>query len=206
MKISLIGDSIRMQYEGRVKELLGDNYEFFSPDENCRFSKYTLRGMFDWAEGMKGSRIVHWNNGLWDISDLFHDGKLFTPIEEYIDNMLRIADILLDRCDKVIFATITPVTLRNPYNKNSDIERYNVTLVSELKKKGIIINDLYSAVASDIDKYVSDDNIHLSEEGIELCAGMVADTILSASEGLSERYVTDDCEAVKGESGAPVIL
>ena len=128
MKITLLGDSIRQQYEGAVRELLGEEYEVFSPEENCRFSKYTLRGMWDWSEGIKNSRIVHWNNGLWDICDIFNDGRLFTSLDEYVDNMLRIADILLKRCEKVIFATTTPITLANPYTKNSDIEKYKARL------------------------------------------------------------------------------
>ena len=64
---------------------------------------------------MAGSRIVHWNNGLWDICDLFGDG-LFSTEDEYITNMLRIADILVSNYDKVIFATTTPVTDKNVYD------------------------------------------------------------------------------------------
>jgi len=70
-KITLLGDSIRwIGYGTKVPELLGNEYEVFQPDDNCRFSKYTLRGvMVEWAEGIEGSDIIHWNNGLWDASD-----------------------------------------------------------------------------------------------------------------------------------------
>ncbi len=206
MKITLIGDSIRMQYENRVKQLIGEEYEVFAPTENCRFSKYTLRGIFEWREGIAGSRIIHWNNGLWDISDLYSDGRLFTPLDEYIDNMLRIADVLLKRCDVLIFATTTPVTSKNLYNKNSDIERYNNILSEKLKEKGVIINDLYSLVAADIDRYVSGDNIHLSEEGIELCADQIAKTILSVSKNISSSAKECDNDVLKAGSGAPVLI
>lgn len=206
MKITLLGDSIRQQYEGAVRELLGEEYEVFSPDENCRFSKYTLRGMWDWSEGIKNSRIVHWNNGLWDICDIFNDGRLFTSLDEYVDNMLRIADILLKRCEKVIFATTTPITLANPYTKNSDIEKYNDALVTKLKEKGVIINDLYSLVATDIDRYLSDDNIHLSKEGVLLCAKQVADTILSVEATLKSAEKCDKDDFLLSKSGAPVLI
>lgn len=52
---------------------------------------------------------VHWNNGLWGVCDLFGDGP-FSSEDEYITNMLRIADLLLSKHEKVIFATTTPVT------------------------------------------------------------------------------------------------
>ena len=185
IKVTLLGDSIRMVGYGQmVPTLLGENFNVFQPDENCRFAKYTLRGLFDWEKQMSGTKIVHWNNGLWDICNLFGDG-LFTSESEYIENMLRIADILLAKYDKVIFATTTPVTPQNPYNKNSDIEKYNARIVPLLKEKGIIINDLYQLVSSDIDQYIrKDDNIHLTDAGIKVCAEQVADIIKKVAQTL----------------------
>lgn len=46
MKIVLLGDSIRLAYAPRVIELLGDEFEVFHPEDNCRFAKYMLRGLF----------------------------------------------------------------------------------------------------------------------------------------------------------------
>lgn len=202
-KISFLGDSIRMQYAPCVKEMLGEGHEVFQPSENCRFAKYTLRGMWDWKEGMKGSRIVHWNNGLWDICDIFGDG-IFTSKEEYVVNMLRVADILLSRHETVIFATTTPVRPENPHNKNEWIEDYNAAIVPLLKEKGVIINDLYSLVAADIPRYVSDDLIHLSEEGIQLCAKAVEKAILDAEKLLSSNVKSDTSDTEELSAGAPV--
>ena len=185
IKVTLLGDSIRMIGYGQVvPALLGEDFDVFQPNDNCRFAKYTLRGLFDWEKQMSGTKIVHWNNGLWDICNLFGDG-LFTSESEYIENMLRIADILLAKYDKVIFATTTPVTPQNPYNKNSDIEKYNARIVPLLKEKGIIINDLYQLVSSDIDQYIrKDDNIHLTDAGIKVCAEQVADIIKKVAQTL----------------------
>ena len=185
IKVTLLGDSIRMEGYGlKVPDLLGENFEVFQPNDNCRFAKYTLRGVADWENDMSGSKIVHWNNGLWDMCDLFGNG-LFSTENEYVENMLRIADVLTKRYDKVIFATTTPVTEQNPAIKNPDIERYNNLLVPFLKEKDIIINDLHKLVAADIDKYIrKDDNIHLTEEGIKVCAEQVADVIRRVSKML----------------------
>ena len=108
-------------YGLKVPELLGEEYEVFQPKENCRFSKNTLRGLFDWNEDMAGTQIVHWNNGLWDSCDLFGDG-MFTSETEYVENMLRIADILMAKYGTVIFATTTPVPPENTFNKIADIK------------------------------------------------------------------------------------
>jgi hypothetical protein len=176
-KVLLIGDSIRLGYEEEVKKELQGEYEVWGPEENCRFAKYTLRGMWDWAEPMKGSRIVHWNNGLWDVCKLFGDGH-FSDKDEYVECMCRVAKILLSRHDKVIFATTTPVTEQNPHNRNEDIIAFNEALVPRLKELGVIINDLHALVYSNIDAYIrKDDNIHLTEEGIKVCAEQVARVI-----------------------------
>ena len=45
MKVTLLGDSIRQQYTPKVKELLGEDYEVWAPEDNCRFVKYTLHGV-----------------------------------------------------------------------------------------------------------------------------------------------------------------
>ncbi len=202
MKISLIGDSIRMQYAPVVKEMLGEDFEIFTPEENCRFAKYNLRGMWDWKEGMAGSRIVHWNAGLWDICDIFGDG-MFTSVDEYVKTMLRIADILLSRHDKVIFATTTPVRLENPYNKNEDIIKYNEALVPKLIEKGVIINNLHPLIYEDVDRFVSDDLIHLSEEGVARCAKQVYEFIMNVAEELTDEPTKNIEEAVSLE-GVPV--
>lgn len=184
MKVTLLGDSIRLiGYGKKTEELLGSEFEVFQPEDNCRFAKYTLRGLFDWADAMKGSRIVHFNCGLWDICDIFGDGT-FTSESEYIENMCRIADILLSRYDKVIFATTIPVSEKNVYNRNEDIKRFNEIIIPLYEKKGIIINDLYSLISSDIDRYICEDTIHLSVEGIEAAAVQVSEIIKKAASEL----------------------
>lgn len=207
MKITLLGDSIRMLgYGQQVPNILGKDFQVYQPNENCRFAKYTLRGLFDWQKDMSGSRIVHWNNGLWDVCDLFGDG-VFTSETEYIDNMLRIADLLIKHYDRVIFATTTPVNEQNQYNRNSDIERYNSIIVPLLKEKGIVINDLYSLVASNIGEYIrKDDKIHLTDAGIKVCSEQVAKIIIDVSKTLDiGDEQNEDCMITDNYSnGAPV--
>ncbi len=178
-KVTLLGDSIRqIGYGKKVPELLGEDYEVFQPEENCRFVKHTLRMLFDYREQIKGSDVIHWNNGHWDIvTGLFEDGLPFTSEEEYVENMLRVAKELKKLGKRVIFATITPVHDEYVYNKNSVIRRYNEIIVPKLQEIGVEINDLYSLVNQDVYKYICEDQIHLSPEGIDLCARQVVKAI-----------------------------
>jgi len=207
MKVTLLGDSIRQQYGPKVQQLLGDEFEVWAPEDNCRFAKYTLRGLFDWAANMEGSEIVHWNNGLWDLCDLYGDGT-FTSEDEFVENILRIADILKKKYGTVIFATITPVRSTNVFNKNEDADRFNKRIVPLLKERGVIINDLNSLLCSDPDRFICDDTIHLSEEAIDICANQVANYIKEAAKSISTNTTAapKQTEVLRDSTGAPVLL
>ncbi|MBO5312487.1 MAG: SGNH/GDSL hydrolase family protein [Clostridia bacterium] len=179
-KIVLLGDSIRLWgYGTLVPQLLGEGYEVCQPEDNCRFAKYTLRGLFDWQDIIKGADVIHWNNGLWDCTEIFDDG-LFTSESEYVENMLRIATLLKKVTPNVIFATTTPVWDEFEYTHNDKIQRFNEIIVPRLMEMGVKINDLHSAVSKDVHRYIKEcDKIHLSDEGISLCAEMVVKAIKS---------------------------
>ena len=203
-KVVLIGDSIRMIGYGKpVAERLAPEYEVWQPDDNCRFAQYTLRGLWDWQDGMRDADVIHWNNGLWDICHLFGDGA-FTPIEEYVSTMLRIARILKERATTVIFATTTPVRPENVHNKSGIIKAYNEALVPKLLEMGVVINDLYTPIAKDVYKFICEDTIHLSADGIALTADMVEAVIRREAEKLGDakEKTKDAPEAVS--LGAPV--
>ena len=182
IKVALLGDSIRqIGYGPKVPSLLGDEYSVWQPNDNCRFAPYTLRGMFDWRAQLEGCDIVHWNNGLWDVCELFGDGP-FTEPTYYVETMLRIAGLLQKYARRVIFATTTPVLPANAHNKNVVIADYNRIIVPKLEALGIAIDDLYSIVYPKLDEYIrSDDNIHLTDAGIDACAAAVADSIRRAA-------------------------
>lgn len=203
-KIVLLGDSIRqIGYGAPVSERLSGEYEVWQPNDNCRFAKYTLRGLWDWQDGIRGADIIHWNNGLWDVSDLFGDGE-FTPIDEYVAIMLRLARLLKQRASTVIFATTTPVRPENPHNKNETIAAYNKALVPKLMEMGVVINDLYAPLSKDLYKYISDDLIHLSEDGISLAANMVEAVIRKEAEKIDDTEKAILEGQCTSDLGAPV--
>ncbi len=182
-KLVLLGDSIRLiGYGKRVSELLGEEFETWQPEENCRFAKYTLRMLFDYRDKIEGADVIHFNCGLWDICKIFPDGEPFTSEAEYAENLKRIARILKTYGRRVIFSTTTPCAEANIHNKNDVIRRYNAVAVKALAETGVMINDLYSVVAADISKYICDDQIHLSPEGIAAAADSVAAAIRQAAQ------------------------
>ncbi len=175
-KVILLGDSIRLSYQSRVRELLGPDYTVWQPEDNCRFAAYTLRMLYDCREQLKGADIIHFNCGLWDVCDLFGDGA-FTPLEDYVRTMARIAAVLKTYAPTVIFAT---TTTPSPEMWGHDINRlkaYNAATVATLEPMGVLVNDLFTPVAADVETMISEDHLHLSAQGIEVCAKQVADCI-----------------------------
>ncbi|MBQ7500998.1 MAG: SGNH/GDSL hydrolase family protein [Clostridia bacterium] len=177
--VTLLGDSIRLiGYGKHVPEMLGEGYEVRQPEDNCRFAAYLHRMIFDFADKIEGSDVVHYNAGLWDMNILFEDGVPFTPEEDYVKLILRITELLKRKCDKLIFALTTPVYPGNPHHSNERIKRYNSLIIPELEKRGVVINDLYSPLIGNVKENIrSDDMIHLTDRAEKICAELVVEKI-----------------------------
>ena len=189
-------------YGKPVAARLADEYEVWQPAENCRYAQHTLRGRWDWKADLEGADIIHWNNGLWDLCNLFDDGP-FTPIDSYVAQMVRLGELLKQRAQTVIFATTTPVRRDNLRSNNEIIAEYNAAVVPKLREIGIVINDLYTPLVADVDKYISDDKIHLSAEGAALATDIVEDVIRREA-GKLEGSNNTSSSAKIGDDGAPV--
>ena len=175
-KIILLGDSIRLSYQNRVRELLGPDYTVWGPDDNCRFASYTLRMLYDYREQLKDADLIHFNCGLWDMCDLFGDGP-FTPIEVYAEQMARIAKILKTYAPVVIFAATTPPSPKMWGHDMDRVRAYNAAAMAALGPLGILFDDLFTPVAEDIDRMISEDLLHASPFGVEVLANRVADCV-----------------------------
>ncbi len=181
-KVILLGDSIRLVGYGEVvAEMLAKNgCDVWQPDDNSRFCQFTLRQIFDHAAKIQDSDVVHFNCGAWDICELFGDGP-FTDMETYVRTMRRIVKVLKKLGVKqIIFATTTPVRPESTHNRNEVVRNYNEVIVPILQAEGCRINDLYALVAPDIERFIRDDTIHLSDEGTALCAKATVDAICDA--------------------------
>lgn len=199
--VLLVGDSIRLMYQSRVAELLGDGVRVFAPDENCRYTKYALWGMYSWYEGWGCPEIdvIHWNTGIWDLHRCTADGMIFTPLDEYLEYNRRLAIQMESYCKNLIWATITPGGRQLDEKKktnyslkegdtrvylcdytdvwNGDVRRYNAACSELLSRRGIRIDDLYGVISADPDRFISEDGIHPSPDGVEALSQKVASEI-----------------------------
>lgn len=182
--VLLLGDSIRMSYQPRVAELLANRAQAIGPEDNCQYSLYTLSSIDRWIQELGKPEFVHWNNGIHDVGHNPARNPVQIPIEMYAANLEFILDKLRALTPNVIWATSTPVHPDRPFRetewswRNDEIDRYNGVALDLMKSRGVPINDLHALVGSDVDLFLSEDQLHLSDAGIRASAEAVADCVL----------------------------
>jgi lysophospholipase L1-like esterase len=181
--VLLLGDSIRMLYEPIVKEHFSGKANVYAPEENGRWSGYTLNSLRFWIPNtaletpwnsgtLPTPDIVHWNNGIWDLGDDYALGQPFTSPSEYESNLNRTITVLRKLCGErvvIIMATTTPTADTNI----REAHQYNEILKRVASERGCEINDLYSAIAADKSQYISEDRVHLSPAGTKIASELV---------------------------------
>ena len=183
-RIMLIGDSIRNSYEPLVRDALGaEGHEVFGAPGNSQFTLYTLASLGTWLSQFENPDIVHWNNGLHDIGHNPQRAPQQMPLEVYAGNLGFIGKYLLETGARVVFASSTPVHPDRPFRddqwswRNEEIDVYNDAARSAMAELEIPINELHAVVAADVDRLLSADQLHLSDEGKQACADAVCAAI-----------------------------
>jgi lysophospholipase L1-like esterase len=182
-RILLLGDSIRLSYQPLVKQMLEGRAEVRGPAENCQHSEFTLSRLRVWFEQFGRPDLVHWNNGLHDVGRNNQRAPEQFPLDQYLAHLRAILKRLQDIEAEVIWATTTPVHPTEPVPgdqwswTNEDIDRYNAAARELMAAEGVPINDLHAIVWEDVEGYLAEDRIHLSEAGQRACAEAVVTAI-----------------------------
>ena len=173
-QILLLGDSIRQQYQPVVAGKLAGLAQVSGPEENGRWSGYTLNSLRFWLPQLPTPDLVHWNCGLWDMGDDYQEGRHFYPPDLYEETCHRICRVLRKMTGNpdlpIVIATTTP-TIQGDH---CDIVLYNEVLKKVAHEENAVVNDLYSVVAPSIGAMIGEDRIHLNDRGIEAVAEKTA--------------------------------
>jgi lysophospholipase L1-like esterase len=178
-KVLLLGDSIRQSCQKAVKDILGKRAEVIGPAENCRHAAYTLDNLDRWLAELGTPDVVHWNNGLHDIGHNAARSPHQFPLDVYTANLRRIRERLRETGASIVWATTTPVRTDRVSTPdgwtwdNEEIVWYNATARELMDADDVKINDLHALVAGDRERFLSEDRVHLSDEGVAKCAQAV---------------------------------
>ena len=182
-RVLLLGDSIRMSYQPHVARLLEGKAEVVGPADNCQYCLYTLSSLGRWIEYLGKPDIVHWNNGLHDSGHNPGRCPIQIPVDMYRANLEFILDQLIEFTPKVIWASMTPTHPDRPFCdtgwswRNEEIDKYNAVARELMESRGVPINDLHALIWANPSELTSEDQLHLSETGQQVCAQAVADSI-----------------------------
>lgn len=182
-KLLLLGDSIRGSYQSHVKAALDEIADVVSPDENCQYSLYTLSALNRWLQTLGTPDIIHWNNGLHDCGHNPNRSPVQIPLEMYIANLSFCLEILRGTEAHIVWATTTPVHPERPFLsdrwswRNEEIDAYNEAARDLFTSEGIPLNDLHGLIWSGYDRYLSEDKLHLNDEGQRACAEAVVEAV-----------------------------
>ena len=182
-QIILLGDSVRMQYQQAVGEKLSDIAEVSGPEENGRWSGYTLNSLRFWLPQLPSPDLVQWNCGLWDMGDDYQEGRHFYPPDLYEETCRRICRILRKFTGKpdlkIVVATTTPTL----HGDHEDIRLYNDILRKVAAEENAAVNDLYAVVSPNKAEMICEDHIHLTQAGVEAVAVQTAAVLRKALQG-----------------------
>ena len=187
-KVLLLGDSIRMGYQGEVKKLLEGEYEVMYPEDNGRFAAYTLWQVNQAFKHNPDISLVHFNNGYWDMNIETPMTEAIHPVAEYQSFLRRIVALCHSCGARVVFATTVPIWEAGSAKDNTGIaasihysnewvKEYNAAALQVMQEMGVVVNDLYTLCMEDDRRYKCEDLLHLSAQGNRRCAAQVADYI-----------------------------
>ena len=183
-RVVLIGDSIRNSYQQRVTDTLGtEGHEVWGAPGNSQFTLYTLASLGTWLGLFPDADVIHWNNGLHDIGHNPNRAPRQMPLDVYAGNLGFIGRQLQATGARVIFASSTPVHPARPFVddqwswRNEEIDAYNEAAREVMAQLDIPVNELHAVVQADVGRFLSDDQLHLSEAGQAACADAVCEVI-----------------------------
>jgi lysophospholipase L1-like esterase len=185
-RVVLVGDSIRIGYAPFVAKLLEGKAIVVSPNTNGQDSGNVLRNLEEWVIKERPD-VVHFNAGLHDLK--LKDTSYQVPLVEYEKNLKTIVErIQKETTAKVIFATSTPILdslhaqRKADFGRfEADVQKYNIAAESIMKQGGVPINDLHKLVEDrGKETLIASDGTHYTQEGYEILAAAVTDSILGS--------------------------
>lgn len=188
-KVALIGDSIRMGYQEKVRTELDNWADVWGPEQNGGTSQNVLSNLEEWVITREPD-IAHINCGLHDLRKEFGQSVAAVPLDEYEQNLRVIMTRVKNETDAIVVWGLTTPVNQGWHHKNKpfdrfeeDVSSYNAVAESIAREMDIVVNDLFTVVTvKGRDNLLLPDGVHFKEEGYAILGKTVADCIREAEE------------------------
>jgi len=187
----MLGDDIRLAYQGRVAELLcgedGVEITLVGPAQSTHTSADLAARIHEYLDEYAPD-AAHFNAGLIDSQWIRAERHNLVPVAEYEMNLQHIIDACKPRLGgDLIFATTTPVIDRKQCDLpdraydliNAEITEYNIAAQQIMLMNDVLINHLDRIVSERDDEYLAADGLSLTPAGVDAVADAIASCIRS---------------------------
>ena len=195
-RVLLIGDSVSVAYTLDVRKNLAGVANVHRIAANGGSTRTALGeyGLIRWLKPGEKWDVIHFNEGLHDLSYRFPDdrdkndkgdyasptngGRPNVSVEQYEKNLRLIIARLKQTGAKLIFGSTTPVPESDAakYVKDSELP-YNAVAKKVMTEEGVAWNDLWAAVKTRQDQLQGKRNVHFMAAGSTVLAKQVAEAI-----------------------------
>ena len=195
-RVLIIGDSVSVAYTLDVRKNLAGVANVHRIAANGGSTRTALGeyGLVRWLNPGEKWDVIHFNEGLHDLSYRFPDdrdkndkGEYASPtnggrpnvsLEQYEKSLRLIIARLKQTGAKLIFGSTTPVPESDAakYVKDSELP-YNAVAKKVMTEEGVTWNDLWAAVKPKQDQLQGKRNVHFMASGSTVLAKQVAEAI-----------------------------
>ena len=168
-RVLLLGDSISIHYTRAVRTALTGKANVHRAPENCGSTADGLRKLDVWLQSAKWD-VVHFNFGIHDIDTSANDYK--TRLAQFTMRLQRTGA-------KLIWASSTPVPVKNKYGSDAAIVERNAIAARIMAQNGVRIDDLYTFILPQLSRYQHPNDVHFNEAGCNALGRQVAASIES---------------------------
>jgi lysophospholipase L1-like esterase len=185
-RVILLGDSIRMGYEGVVRAELADAAHVWAPVENGQHSVHLLMNFWGWVVSQQPD-VLHLNAGLWDMRRVVRgESEGVVSLDAYRANVARLIRLAKEHTRaRIVWATTTPVNAeaseRTHRQKGmagrdaANVARYNAVAVEVARAAGVVVDDLHAVVCGAGQAALQDpDGVHFTSAGYDVLGRAVA--------------------------------
>lgn len=163
-RVLLIGDSVSRAYTQTVRKELAGIANVHRAPANCGPTATGLRKIDVWLGNGKWD-VIHFNFGI-------HDRA--TPLADYATRLEQLVERMKQTGAKLVWASTTPIPdVADKYSAESIVQR-NAAAADLMRKHGVAIDDLYTAITPRLAELQNPNDVHFSGPGNEFLGQQVA--------------------------------
>lgn len=170
-RVLLIGDSVSRGYTQSVRKALAGKANVHRAPANCGPTASGIKNIEVWLGDGRWD-VIHFNFGI-------HDRN--TPLIDYTQRLQQLVQRMKSTGAALIWASTTPIPddAAKKQTAASIVER-NQAAADLMKKQGVIVNDLFTAITPKLAELQNPNDVHFNAAGYRFLGQRVAEAIEQA--------------------------